>query len=121
MKVVDFRSCFMKSLYYRTMTAHSALRTARQQPEFILSSEIEIKLDLSTEAVNALLSSDLLGKPDKVLNQKSTYFDTVDRTLWRNGYTLRIRQVGAGTRTVRNPALRRTVHEHSVLVAFDFR
>lgn len=102
MEVVDFRFCFMKSLYHRTMTARSALRTALSQPEFILSSEIEIKLDLSTEAANAVLGSDLLGKPDKVLNQKSTYFDTVDRTLWRNGYTLRIRQVGAArTQTVK--------------------
>lgn len=57
---------------------------------------------MSTEAANAVLGSDLLGKPDKVLNQKSTYFDTVDRTLWRNGYTLRIRQVGAArTQTVK--------------------
>ncbi len=67
-----------------------------------MSSEIEVKLDLSTEAANAVLGSDLLGKPDKVLNQKSTYLDTVDRTLWRNGYTLRIRQVGAArTQTVK--------------------
>lgn len=84
------------------MTARSALRTAFSQPEFTLSSEIEVKLDLSTEAANAVLGSDLLGKPDKDLNQKSTYLDTVDRTLWRNGYTLRIRQVGAArTQTVK--------------------
>jgi inorganic triphosphatase YgiF len=102
MEVVDFRFCFMKSLYHRTMTARSALRTALSQPEFILSSEIEIKLDLSTEAANAVLGSDLLEKPDRVLKQRSTYFDTVDRTLWRNGYTLRIRQVGAArTQTVK--------------------
>lgn len=67
-----------------------------------MSSEIEIKLDLSTEAANTILGSDLLGKPDKVLKQTSTYFDTVDRTLWRNGYTLRIRQVGTvRTQTVK--------------------
>ncbi|MFK0332790.1 CHAD domain-containing protein [Rhizobium sp. NPDC090275] len=59
-----------------------------------MSSETEIKLDLSQEAFDALVGSDLLGEPDKVLDQRSTYFDTADRRLWKEGYTLRIRQVG---------------------------
>jgi len=63
-----------------------------------LSPETEIKLDLSQEALDALVGSDLLGEPDKVLDQRSTYFDTADRRLWKEGYTLRIRQVGE-TRT----------------------
>ncbi len=63
-----------------------------------MSSETEIKLDLSQEALHTLVGSDLLGEPDKVLDQRSTYFDTADRRLWKEGYTLRIRQVG-DTRT----------------------
>ncbi|KRB61533.1 metal-binding protein [Rhizobium sp. Root708] len=63
-----------------------------------MSSETEIKLDLSQEALDTLMGSDLFGDPDKVLDQRSTYFDTADRMLWKEGYTVRIRQVG-GTRT----------------------
>ncbi|MDP9811313.1 inorganic triphosphatase YgiF [Rhizobium tibeticum] len=60
-----------------------------------MSSEIEIKLELSTEALEALLGSDLLGEPEKVLEQSSTYFDTVERRLFQEGFSLRIRRSGA--------------------------
>nr|WP_205938762.1 CYTH domain-containing protein [Rhizobium leguminosarum] len=45
-------------------------------------SEIEIKLDLSDETLDVVLSSDLLGKPHEVIEQTSTYFDTPDRRRW---------------------------------------
>lgn len=84
------------------MTGRSALESVAYQPEFILSSETEIKIDLSEEAVDSLVGSDLLGEPGKVLKQRSTYFDTKDRRLWQEGYTLRIRKVGdAHTQTVK--------------------
>ncbi len=67
-----------------------------------MSSETEIKLDLSQDACGALLGSDLLGEPDRTLQQRSTYFDTPERTLWKQGYSLRIRKVGdARTQTVK--------------------
>ncbi|WP_244919937.1 CYTH domain-containing protein [Rhizobium grahamii] len=67
-----------------------------------MASGTEIKLDLSQEGFNALVGSDLLREPDKVLDQRSTYFDTADRRLWNDGYTLRIRQVGdTKTQTVK--------------------
>jgi inorganic triphosphatase YgiF len=59
-----------------------------------LPSEIELKLELSLEAVKQLLSSDILGEPNSVLMQTSTYFDTADRTLFEHGFTLRIRRTG---------------------------
>lgn len=67
-----------------------------------MSSETEIKLDLSEEAVKALLSSDLLGEPSKRIAQRSIYFDTRDRRLRQEGFTLRIRRVeDARTQTVK--------------------
>ncbi|UIY27465.1 hypothetical protein LZK76_32730 (plasmid) [Rhizobium leguminosarum] len=50
-----------------------------------LPSEIEIKLDLSSEALESLLGSDLLGQPDEALQQSSTYFETDDRRLSEKG------------------------------------
>lgn len=60
-----------------------------------LPSEIEIKLDLSNEALESLLRSDLLGEPDDALQQSSTYFETDDRRLSQKGFSLRIRSTGA--------------------------
>lgn len=60
-----------------------------------MSSEIEIKLELSTEALESLLGSDLLGEPEKILEQSSTYFDTAERRLFQEGFSLRIRRSGA--------------------------
>ncbi|MGO7388290.1 inorganic triphosphatase [Rhizobium ruizarguesonis] len=63
--------------------------------ESALPSEIEIKLDLSNEALESLLGSDLLGDPDEALRQSSTYFETDDRRLSQKGFSLRIRSTGA--------------------------
>ncbi|WP_246724910.1 CYTH domain-containing protein [Rhizobium ruizarguesonis] len=60
-----------------------------------MPSEIEIKLDLSNEALESLLGSDLLGEPDDALRQSSTYFETDDRRLSQKGFSLRIRSTGA--------------------------
>ncbi len=76
------------------MTARSAFESVHYELESIVSSETEIKLDLSDEATESLLGSHLLGEPTKILKQRSTYFDTRDRALWQEGYTLRIRKVG---------------------------
>ena len=59
-----------------------------------MASEIEVKLELSATGMDALLASDLLGEPETVLTQVATYFDTDDRRLFREGFTLRIRQSG---------------------------
>ncbi|TWB07809.1 inorganic triphosphatase YgiF [Rhizobium sp. ERR 1071] len=67
-----------------------------------MSSETEVKLDLSPESFGAILGSDLLGEPEKIVQQRATYFDAADRRLWKKGFTLRIRQVGAArTQTVK--------------------
>ncbi|WP_246710624.1 CYTH domain-containing protein [Rhizobium leguminosarum] len=60
-----------------------------------MPSEIEIKLDLSSEALESLLGSDLLGQPDEALQQSSTYFETDDRRLSEKGFSLRVRSTGA--------------------------
>jgi inorganic triphosphatase YgiF len=59
-----------------------------------VTSEIEVKLELSSSHVDTLLASALLGEPEAVLDQTSTYFDTDDRRLFRKGFTLRIRRTG---------------------------
>ncbi|CAN7618722.1 CHAD domain-containing protein [Rhizobium sp. LjRoot258] len=45
--------------------------------------------------MESLLGSDLLGEPEKILEQSSTYFDTVERRLFQEGFSLRIRRSGA--------------------------
>ncbi|NKK68667.1 CHAD domain-containing protein [Rhizobium leguminosarum bv. viciae] len=59
-----------------------------------VSSEIELKLELAPEALDKLLTSDILGAPDETLSQRSTYFDTADWKLFREGFTLRVRKTG---------------------------
>lgn len=60
----------------------------------MLTAEIELKLELSEEGFDALLASDLLGEPEKKLQQTSIYFDTGNQDLFRRGFTLRIRKTG---------------------------
>lgn len=57
-------------------------------------SEIETKLEMSEEALERLLGSDLLGTPNNVLEQTATYFDTDDQSLQEAGFSLRIRRAG---------------------------
>lgn len=59
-----------------------------------MASEIEVKLELSSKDMDALLKSDLLGKPESTHAQAATYFDTGDHRLAREGFTLRIRRTG---------------------------
>ncbi|MBB6487769.1 CHAD domain-containing protein [Rhizobium lusitanum] len=59
-----------------------------------MPSEVELKLELSAEAAKRLSNLKLLTKPDKVLNQTATYFDTEDHKLFEKGFTLRIRRTG---------------------------
>ncbi|ULJ72297.1 CHAD domain-containing protein [Rhizobium gallicum] len=59
-----------------------------------MAAEIELKLELSPEAVKELLASEFLGEPEDVLSQHSTYFDTADHQLFKAGFTLRIRRTG---------------------------
>src|SRR5262249_26091362 len=54
---------------------------------------IEVKLELSSEVVEKLTGADLLGQPE-ILKQTSTYFDSEDRRLFNNGFTIRIRRTG---------------------------
>lgn len=60
----------------------------------ILSREIELKLQLTPESKEALLSAELLGDPSEVLQQRAIYFDTSDHKLQDAGFSVRIRQVG---------------------------
>ncbi|SCB61585.1 CYTH domain-containing protein [Rhizobium aethiopicum] len=77
-------------------------------------SEIEIKLDLAYETPDLVLSSDLLGEPQEVLEQTSTYFDTPDRRLMQGGYSLRILKTGAShVQTVKATGPAKSLFSHS--------
>ncbi|AGH51986.1 ceramide glucosyltransferase (plasmid) [Sphingomonas sp. MM-1] len=59
-----------------------------------MADEIELKLDLTPEAANALEAAALLpGNPD-IAEQRSIYFDTPDHRLSKAGLSLRIRRSG---------------------------
>ncbi|MEZ2130788.1 MULTISPECIES: CHAD domain-containing protein [unclassified Sinorhizobium] len=58
-----------------------------------MPSEIEVKLEPSSEIIKRLTRADLLGKPE-ILKQTSIYFDTEDRRLFTSGFTVRIRRTG---------------------------
>ena len=59
-----------------------------------MADEIELKLDLTPEAANALEAAALLpGNPD-IAEQRSSYFDTPDHRLSKAGLSLRIRRSG---------------------------
>lgn len=76
--------------------------------------EIEIKLDLADETPGLVLSSDLLGEPQAVLERTSTYFDTPDRRLIQGGYSLRIRKTGAShVQTVKATGLAKSLFSRS--------
>lgn len=59
-----------------------------------MADEIELKLDLTPEAADALEAAALLpGDPD-IAEQRSIYFDTPDHILMKAGFSLRIRRSG---------------------------
>ena len=61
-----------------------------------MPSEIELKFELSPDAVESLLNSAVLGEPEKTVDQVSTYFDTPEHMLFANGFTLRLRRTDKG-------------------------
>lgn len=56
--------------------------------------EIELKLEVVPADLAKLVGSEVLGEPDRIVQQHDTYFDTNDRSLFDAGYTLRVRKVG---------------------------
>jgi inorganic triphosphatase YgiF len=56
--------------------------------------EIELKLDLTLESADALAGARLFEGKSRVSHQFSTYFDTPEHSVWKKGYSLRIRQLG---------------------------
>lgn len=56
--------------------------------------EIELKLDLTPEAAEALAGSDLLAGKAAVARQRTTYFDTPAHDLRAAGFSVRIREAG---------------------------
>jgi inorganic triphosphatase YgiF len=54
--------------------------------------EVELKLQIARDAVDALASSPLLTGEPSVLQLEATYFDTPDQHLRKNGFSLRIRR-----------------------------
>ncbi len=59
-----------------------------------LASEIELKLDMTPEAAEALLSSGLLPAEPAVSELRAIYFDTPEQELGAAGFSLRIRRTG---------------------------
>ena len=60
-----------------------------------MNQEIELKLELPREAVEAFEQSSLTPDPGERAELSAIYFDTPDRLLRRQGYSLRIRRSGA--------------------------
>src|SRR3954447_6875138 len=59
------------------------------------SHELELKFSIDTDAMSKLAGSGALGKrlcPAKPKRIETTYFDTPDELLYRNGYTMRVRK-----------------------------
>ncbi len=58
--------------------------------------EVELKLDVSPDAVEALLASGLLAGDPSITPLRSVYFDTPEQALSAAGFSLRIRQTPHG-------------------------
>lgn len=56
--------------------------------------EIELKFDLTPESADALACAHLFEGKSRASRQFSTYFDTPKHSVWKNGYSLRIRRIG---------------------------
>lgn len=54
--------------------------------------EVELKLQIAADAVEAVASSPLLGGEPTILHLEATYFDTPEQHLRKNGFSLRIRR-----------------------------
>ncbi|WP_093334449.1 CYTH domain-containing protein [Sphingomonas rubra] len=59
-----------------------------------MADEIELKLDLTREAIDALGAADFWPGEPTVAEQQSIYFDTPDQELFAAGLSLRIRRSG---------------------------
>ncbi|AYG63407.1 CHAD domain-containing protein [Rhizobium jaguaris] len=56
--------------------------------------EIELKLEIPRANRKAFLTSGVVGESAGSVRQQSVYFDTNDRTLFKKGFTLRVRRSG---------------------------
>lgn len=59
-----------------------------------MTDEVELKLDLTRDAAEALSSHEILSGNPRRQDLRSVYFDTPSRTLSKAGFALRIRHVG---------------------------
>jgi triphosphatase len=59
-----------------------------------VAQEIELKLEIPRDGVDALIASGILGVPREETRLHAIYFDTADRELHRHGHSLRIRTEG---------------------------
>lgn len=59
-----------------------------------MADEVELKLELRPQDVDAFLSARWLGGASKIARQRSIYFDTPDQRLAQGGLSLRIRRSG---------------------------
>src|SRR3546814_11194841 len=60
-----------------------------------MADEIELKLDLTPEAADALEATTVLPGDPGIAEQRSVYFDTLDHQLSKTGLSLRIRRSGS--------------------------
>src|SRR3546814_9533700 len=60
-----------------------------------MADEIELKLDLTPEAADALEATTVLPGDPGIAEQRSVYFDTLDHQLSKTGLLLRIRRSGS--------------------------
>lgn len=69
-----------------------------------MASEIELKLELTPDAVARIVEAPLLGPAQRTVRQVSTYHDTPDLLLSRSGFSLRIRKTPDGlVQTIKGP------------------
>src|SRR3546814_7179984 len=67
---------------------------ARRGKRICMADEIELKLDLTPEAADALEATTVLPGDPGIAEQRSVYFDTLDHQLSKTGLSLRIRRSG---------------------------
>lgn len=63
----------------------TGVQSRRVKPRSVELAEVELKLEIDAAGFERLVSSDLLGDLDEMIEQTSTYFDTNDNAFFAEG------------------------------------